>query len=165
MISTARSLGFDSLDSMMLQYYTEIVEENPSLLEMQSRSRRRELPAMLSQLSKAAKTWPQREAQGFEEALLASVEHVVQREAESYAQARANEASLKHAAPADTAPLSVKSLRVDVGFFLFFLSYSLCVAYTHGSSPIRGRFCMKPQIRSCPQKRSHLSLSEKPWPG
>ena len=116
MISLARSLGFESLDSMMLQYYTHSFEENASAVEVQGRSRRRGLPALLSHLSRAARGWPRREAQGFEEALLASVEHIVRREADSYAGARTSEARFKDVAPPENRASNVKSLRTDVGF-------------------------------------------------
>ena len=115
MISLARSLGFESLDSMMLQYYTLSFEENASAVEVQGRSRRRGLPAMLSQLSRAARGWPQREAQGFEEALLASVEHVVRKEADSFTQTRASKARSKDVTSPESRASNVISLRTDVG--------------------------------------------------
>lgn len=84
-ISSARSTGFESLDSMMGQYYTTTFENNAPLLEVQSRSRRRGLPGLMSQISNAGASWPQREAQGFQEALLEFVEQIIKKEAREYA--------------------------------------------------------------------------------
>lgn len=89
-VESARAAGFDCLDTMILQFYTESFGEDTPLFEIQHRSRRRGLETVLSQLSLQAQTWPQREAQTFEETILASMEQIVKREARDHKAARAN---------------------------------------------------------------------------
>ena len=84
-LTAARTAGFDSLDVMMLHYYTAIFDEDSaSLLEIQHRSRRRGLRMLFLQLTHRASDWPPREAQAFEEIVLASIEQIVKREAEKH---------------------------------------------------------------------------------
>ena len=114
MLSTARSVGFESLDSMMLQYYTLPVKHNISLLEIQSRSRRRGLPKLLTLISKAFLVWPERETHGLSDALLASVELVIREEAQVYAADHSNRDQQERTdLPEGSKPI-VESLRVNV---------------------------------------------------
>ena len=114
MISTARSIGFESLDSMMLQYYTLPIRENISLPEVQSRSRQRGLPNLLSLLSNDLLAWPQRESQGTVEALLASIEHVIRREAQTYAVEHSSKDRGEYTELPKGSEMAVEELRVDV---------------------------------------------------
>ena len=83
-LSATRAAGFDSLDSLLLQYYTQPLERSPMLLEMRRRSRRRDLRQVLSQLSENAQNWSQWESQGLEDALMESAERIVKNEASVY---------------------------------------------------------------------------------
>ena len=114
MVSTARAMGFESLDSMILEYYTLPVKDNISLLETQSRSRRRGLPKVLLLLSTAFLAWPKRESHGAVEALLTSLEQVIRREAQIYEAEHSNKDQQKYIELPEDRKAVVESLRVDV---------------------------------------------------
>jgi hypothetical protein len=85
-LAAARSAGFDSLDALMLQYYTRPLDpRSPALLEARRRSRRRDLRQVLARLAEDVAGWSQWESQGFEDALMASAERIVRNEASAFA--------------------------------------------------------------------------------
>ena len=84
-LNTVRYVGFESLESMMLQYYTASLKTNAGLADLQRRGRQRDLRQLLMHLSEGTSPWPRREAQGFQEGVLAASERLIRSEAQEFA--------------------------------------------------------------------------------
>ena len=92
-IAAAGAAGFDSLDSMMLNYYTASFGQDAGLVEIQHQSRRRGLHQLFPYLSERAQSWPLRECYSFDETVLTCIEQMVRREAQIFKQAQQGSAS------------------------------------------------------------------------
>jgi hypothetical protein len=75
-ISCAKQVGFDSLDSLVSAYYTRPFAEVSSLSGEQRISRHRRLPQVLAQLRQQITTWTQWERTGFEDEILRTAEDI-----------------------------------------------------------------------------------------
>ncbi|KFY93017.1 hypothetical protein V500_03961 [Pseudogymnoascus sp. VKM F-4518 (FW-2643)] len=75
-ISCAKQVGFDSLDSLVSAYYTRPFAEVSSLSAEQRISRHRRLPQVLAQLRQQITTWTQWERTGFEDEILRTAEDI-----------------------------------------------------------------------------------------
>jgi hypothetical protein len=81
LLSISRHLGFTSLDSVLLSYYTTRFDAHSLLNEAQRRSRRRDLRDLLIQLTRHSHGWSHWESEGLREALMVSAEVLIRREA------------------------------------------------------------------------------------
>ena len=117
-------MGFESLDMLLLQYYTQPLEHNACLLEIRRRSRRRDLRVLLNQLACSAQSWSAREAQGFEETVLTTAEGIMGREAGEYLLAHEGSQSPALMEGGDEG-LRMSHLRDEVcGCFVFYIFIS-----------------------------------------
>lgn len=69
--------GFDSLESVVSQYYTSDFRPSPRLVSSQRLSRNRKLPAVLADLSSSATSWTEWEAQGYKGETVRSAESIL----------------------------------------------------------------------------------------
>jgi hypothetical protein len=69
--------GFDSLESVMSEYYTSDFRPFPRLAGSQHLSRNRKLPALLSDLRLNAASWTEWEAQGYKSEIVWSAESIL----------------------------------------------------------------------------------------
>jgi len=75
-ICAIESAGFESIDDMLLQYYTASFHEENVLYWAQSRSRSRSLPHLIASLQASSKTWSNREVQGYNQQITRAAEEL-----------------------------------------------------------------------------------------
>jgi len=67
---SAKSAGFDSLETLISSYYTSNFQDTPALANTQRLDRNRRLPRLLAEICDNMSTWSSWEAQGFKEEIL-----------------------------------------------------------------------------------------------
>ena len=159
-LSAARAMGFESLDMLLLQYYTQPLEHNACLLEIQRRSRRRDLRVLLNQLARSAQDWSTREAHGFEETVLAAAEGIVGREASEHLLAHGGMSSPALTEGGDDG-LRMSHLRDEVRGCSQFCQFGseIVTLIDTCSSLILGLCCTKRPGRSLALRRKARTLS------
>ncbi|KAF4311780.1 hypothetical protein GTA08_BOTSDO12548 [Botryosphaeria dothidea] len=76
-LECARNVGFDSLDSLVAQYYTADFCSNMSLSNHQRMSRKRHLPGIVAGLRSSASNWSSWEKEGFQHEILRTAENLL----------------------------------------------------------------------------------------
>lgn len=76
-LECARTVGFDSLDSLVAHYYTADFCSNVSLSNHQRMSRKRHLPGIVAGLRSSASNWSSWEKEGFQHEILRTAENLL----------------------------------------------------------------------------------------
>jgi hypothetical protein len=81
-LDSTRSAGFDTFDSVVVEYYTEEFEKGTNVHNAQKMSRHRHLPNVLRSLRHSAGQWTQWEAGGYKGEIIRSAETILVEEFE-----------------------------------------------------------------------------------
>lgn len=73
-LDEAEAMGFDSFDGLAISYYTSTFSEGSDVRSAQSSSRSHRLRTLLSSLHESSETWVGREAQGYHDERIVSME-------------------------------------------------------------------------------------------